>query len=231
MVRDRLGRLLQRATAPFLRRVLFSGRRWVVAGFEVYADSSITDADRMIEILESAIVTIKERSPRHFRLVQGSIQTLALQEGHGSGYSPDLRTCVIDVRSARLGDPGALALILVHEAMHGRLFRAGVPNTAANRNRIEAACARVELDLAERLAFPPDFLARLREAACAPVPEPQRMREWRSSIVVDHRMPHWFAWLVTGPLGWLVGKSWPSQNLRRRPEADEHATSTTRSQH
>ena len=207
----RPARLFMWATSPILRRILFSGKARVLLGIETFAEQAIPDSDAMMKKLESALAELKERSPRHFRLVQNSIGRVAFERGGRCFYHPDLKACVIDARTARNVDPSWLALVLVHEAMHGRLLRAGIRHSSGRWERIESVCVRAELDLAESLSMPPEVLTMLRHRIREPLQNSERTREWRESAVQDYGLPRWLAWLVFDLLGSGVVRSRPSR--------------------
>lgn len=71
----------------------------------------VPDADRLVGTLRSALVESRENSPRHFRRVQRWIRSTVLEKGGGAFYSPDLKACVIDAPTVRLGEPKVVALI------------------------------------------------------------------------------------------------------------------------
>jgi hypothetical protein len=69
-------------------------------------------------------------------------------------YRHQFRACFLSVESVLNLSADKLALLIVHEATHGRLHALGVEGPSADRERIERICVRQEVALARRLGGP-----------------------------------------------------------------------------
>jgi hypothetical protein len=93
----------------------------------------------------------------------------------------------------------AIATILVHEATHARVTRAGVAYSKANRSRIEALCKKAELAFLLRIpAFTnrDSILARAREAIAEAEERDHSVEASRVSLYAYLRAQSWPRWIA-----------------------------------
>ena len=149
-MKDFLGTVLMRGWLRFVW--LFSARRTVHG---IRAAVFAEDADKCFERLDEGLVSIAEHDPHAFSNLQlfGGILVFGNERFRSAYWSDSARLCVVTERyllspSLRSEE---LALTLVHEAMHARLYKAGVTYREGRRAAIEVLCAMAELRLARRI--------------------------------------------------------------------------------
>jgi hypothetical protein len=112
-------------------------------------------------------------------------------------FHPPLRMCLLDEEHVCRPNITAedIALTLVHEATHARLFAAGLDYPPALRGRIERVCMRQELVFALRLTNTDSHKARLERKLALPD------ATWRDAAQAERRMTvirswGWPRWIV-----------------------------------
>ena len=117
--------------------------------------TAIRDAARLI------------RQVQPYRLVQARryLRRLVVHYTGGSGeYWPGIGACTLDADYIEGSDAIEIAMLIIHEAMHGRLDRRRIRTTSANVGRIERFCARAEVDFAQRLPGGQRHIERVRQS-------------------------------------------------------------------
>ena len=102
--------------------------------------------------------------PLRFRRIRRDLRRILLIETGGEFYLPGLRACVIDVQHLNSSSEEGLAVSIAHEAVHARLFNAGIPYRAELRDRIEQACVEQSALFAEKLPRGSALAAETRQA-------------------------------------------------------------------
>src|SRR6266542_5713544 len=122
---------------------------------------------RAFEKVAAALDLIAEYEPRRLRRIARDIQGVWVRR---AAYAPAyyieaLRLCVIDRKFVTPEDtaPAMIAVALVHEATHARLFRNKIPYTEAIRPRIEAVCDEQSAAFARRLPDGESLARRILE--------------------------------------------------------------------
>jgi len=110
-----------------------------------------TDEDKselVLEKVEAALRLIKTRDPRRYDRLRRDLSRIwvRLLAGARGSFNASLSACELDARFvlAEERKPVELASVIVHEATHARIHRAGIRYRAELRHRIEAACFREE---------------------------------------------------------------------------------------
>jgi hypothetical protein len=124
--------------------------------------------DRAIEHLRVAIDLIRITSPNRLVRIHRDVRRVLLIWAGGPIYWPYANGFAIDLVAAQDLPADRLALTIVHEATHARLWRAGFRYTPDIRERIEHICVRAELDLAERLPDAAELTNGLRKKLAQP---------------------------------------------------------------
>jgi ankyrin repeat protein len=114
------------------------------------------ETDGLHALVARALELLAERDPKRLgRLRESVLGILVFPWARGAaGYDPDTKICVLTPKelTAEGRTPSTLAATLAHEATHARLSKLGFGYaTRPERIRIERACYRAELALAERL--------------------------------------------------------------------------------
>ena len=98
--------------------------------------------------------------------------------------------CVLRSRYVRESDPAAVAVTLVHEATHARLWRRGIRDDPCGRRRMEEICVKEQIAFAERLDNP-DILNHLRGKLQRPWWTPAQLHERRITAWRHLGVPDW----------------------------------------
>ena len=102
-----------------------------------------------------ALVLIREFDPRRYRYLQRDVKRIMVwgHPGHLGTWHNTSALCELSQKHVLDPEtmPEVLAAIIVHEAMHGRLFRWGVGYEEEKRERIEHICFKAEIAFARRL--------------------------------------------------------------------------------
>lgn len=110
----------------------------------VDVDESAAAVRRLTEALD----LIAELDPRRMRRMRQDVTGILLRPSPTyAGLSIATRRCLLDPQWVSASPSATVALVLIHEAIHARLIRAGIPfrlGTSA-RMRVERVCIRHEL--------------------------------------------------------------------------------------
>jgi len=116
--------------------------------------------------LDEALALIERYAPHHFRRLRRDFDRILVQRYACRGaYLPEAHTCLVELTFTVNRDftPSQIAATILHEAMHARLHRAGVPLEMADRARQERFCRKAEIEFGKAV---PDG-ARIVERALA----------------------------------------------------------------
>jgi len=140
---------------------------------------------RALEKVEAALDLIAEHDPRRMSRIARDLRWIWIQR---AAYAPayfikELRLCVLD-RAYIVADstpPAMIAVSIVHEAAHARLFSRDIPYPAPARPRIEAVCDAQSAEFARRLPDGEPLVRRILEG------RPADVTHW-SDDKLDRRM-------------------------------------------
>jgi hypothetical protein len=176
--------------------------RAAIDGIPVYLALPRTHHDLYLARLSDALRLLARFDPLRLARLKADLAGIGVWPlGTAAGaFFPETGLCVVD-RSVFARGAGALAVatILVHEATHARVARAGVAYSKPHRSRIEALCKEAELAFLLRV---PAFtnrdiiLARAREAigeAKARDPTVEASRVSIYAYLRDQGWPRWIA--------------------------------------
>ena len=123
------------------------------------------DQHEALSRVESALALIKARDVHRYRRVTASFDSIWVSYLHGpvGQYVPELKRCQLDPKFVLSSPTDFVASTIVHEAIHARLLKAGIPYTYENRYRVEQVCIRQELAFAKRLHGAKDLRRRIDE--------------------------------------------------------------------
>ena len=131
--------------------LIWTARRRIVEGVRVCVSHSAEDADDVFEKAAEALRLIARYAPRMSARMRRDVKRLLFGDVFGGRYLAGLQTCLIGTDYARRALPLELAMMVVHEATHARLARAGFRYVGACRERIERICIAAEIAFAERV--------------------------------------------------------------------------------
>jgi len=142
----------------WLTRAVFAlSNRRMISGLAVgvWAHSG-NERAQLFDKLEGALKLIAYHDPRRFGLLSKYIKRVViLVHPHARGsFLAALDACLLDSGFALSQETtvSQLALVIVHEATHARLWHLGFGYTEAERARLERTCTKAELAFARRLA-------------------------------------------------------------------------------
>jgi hypothetical protein len=125
--------------------------RQVVRGMEVVSIAEAHDLARPISKLGDALELIAVHDPLRFERLRKNIRRVLLSDGVGPEYITSIGACILSVAFVENASTVQLALTLVHEATHARLWRAHIGRRLAKRDQLEHVCIKSERQFGERL--------------------------------------------------------------------------------
>jgi hypothetical protein len=112
--------------------------------------------------LGEALCLIKRVDLRRFRRMQRDLRRFIIARTEGAEYVHPARACLLDAAYLTTVPAARLALTIVHEATHARLWNAGFHYRQSARMRIEEICVREEVSFACRLPGGDELAERAR---------------------------------------------------------------------
>ena len=102
-----------------------------------------------------ALNLISEFDSRRYHQIKRDVKRIwiAVAPGYGAQWMEELQTCILDTKYFRRTDisPSEMALTIVHEATHARLFKLKIGYSEEIRERVERICIKSEIAFAKRL--------------------------------------------------------------------------------
>jgi hypothetical protein len=133
--------------------------RKTVMGIEVVDLSAGKETQEFFNRTDAALSLIAATDATRFRRVRRDLRRMILVPGGGQFYQPGLRAYAIDEATLHRSSTISMAVGIVHEATHARMWNRGIRYGHDARGRVEAACVRAEVAFAQRL---PDSEALVR---------------------------------------------------------------------
>ncbi len=115
----------------------------------VIEDRAVTSG--LFDQVGAALRLIMTNDPARYDRIRRDLKRVLLTLASGGQYLPRLETCRIGIDYVRRSSPLEVAMMIVHEATHARLWRAGYRYEPADRGRIERICIRAEMTFASRI--------------------------------------------------------------------------------
>ena len=156
-----------------VRQIILAGPEWLghqallrmsqhrrVLGIELSA-YMLRDQYRRVFFgrVQRALELIARYEPRRLARIQRDVRTICGMSGGPNEYHRVGRAIMLSLPTVLASPPPELAMVIVHEATHGRIDDHGIMYLAENRDRIETACVRQETIFARCLPGG-DVLAR-----------------------------------------------------------------------
>jgi hypothetical protein len=115
----------------------------------------LADLTQVIEALK----LIQKVDPRRYDSVKRNIRTIVLAartRKRLGRYTPAIKECQLGQvpvpENARFAPVYCYAMVLIHEATHGRLCNQFIPHTTSTKQRVEKACHKEEKRFLQKLA-------------------------------------------------------------------------------
>jgi hypothetical protein len=173
------------------RMLLALSPKAIVDGFEVSALNG-TLTPHLIAHLRSAIALIGDRDPRLLARIRKDVKRILLVSAGGPEYWPFANGFILNTSFVTQSDIEFIALTIVHEATHARLWKRGLRYGTDVRERIERICVDAELAFASHLKDPGYFSTHVTQKLATPW--------WTAAQVTERRRRArdilWPRWLV-----------------------------------
>jgi hypothetical protein len=145
---------------PVARGLLLVSTRTRLDGFDVY-DASIDGTEAPLGRISEALELIRARAPRRSERLRRDVRRIVVIAAGGPEYWPEADAIVVTRRTLDQSRE-EVALVIVHEATHARLWAMGIPYIHALRGRIEHTCVRAEVAFAQTLPDAEGWTERLQ---------------------------------------------------------------------
>lgn len=118
---------------------------------EVRAFASNTESQAARNQLARALELIESSDPMRMRRLRRDLRGILLTSTGAGSFLPALRICQLGMGYALRVQPEELAMTVVHEATHARLFQLGCGYRSVDREVIERICVEAEIRFARKL--------------------------------------------------------------------------------
>lgn len=169
-------RALPRSAAAHL---LFLFSRRSSLGRISLVDASRTSSRDADKKLDEALLLIATTLPAVHRRLQRDVRRVVLLEAGGPEYWPFVNAIVLTKSVVQGAEVALLAMLLVHEGVHARLWHMGIGYPRQLRARIEQLCVVEEVRLARGLPNAEELIAFAEE---------KLKNEWWSDDAVGRRI-------------------------------------------
>lgn len=147
--------------------------------------------------MRGALDLIERTEPRRMRRIRTDVHRIVLIAAGPPEYWPGAKGFALPVRSVVELDEARLALLLVHEATHARLWNAGIRYRPSLRARIEKLCVNEEEAFARKLGCSGSVLLELAAKRDRNWWEGDHARESRVEALRELGWPQWLIRLYT----------------------------------
>ena len=128
-----------------------TGRARQVHGVEIMFLTEAEEDHDAILSLEAALDLVHRQHPLSLRRIRDFLGRVVVLEAGLPEYRSGMGGATLPLSLTKTLTPEELALVLVHEATHGRLYAWGIREGSENRERIEEICVGRELALLAHL--------------------------------------------------------------------------------
>ena len=134
---------------PVIRRDLMRHAEWRFESFVIrYQESANVDA---VSAVATGLLLIKLHDPMRYNRMARDMPVIWLSTATRAHYMIGLGVCVMPAKQVLEDHFSRTALILVHEATHARINKAGIAYWPRLEGRMERMCLKEEARLAARL--------------------------------------------------------------------------------
>lgn len=139
-----------------------------------------------------ALALIDKYDSRRLGQMRRDLSAIWLVRAGGAYFDPATRRCVLSWQNIITGDARSIAMTLVHEAAHARIFGRGVVKTPrATAARHEAAAVRQQIAFATLLPDNESLLKYYSTVLQKPWWTPEQMRVRKLEQMRAYGMPDW----------------------------------------
>jgi hypothetical protein len=137
--------------------------RRLLDSVEVVVFSGDGDPEEHMTRILGALQLIREYSPRRYARVTRDLRRIAIVARGGEIYDHALGTYMVDLQVLQRRSTEEVALAIVHEATHARLWRWNIETTRHNEPRIERLCVAQEIEFASHLPHGNSLIEHAKE--------------------------------------------------------------------
>jgi len=178
-----------------MRAAVATSDKRQICGFEV-ANLRSSKADVFEEELRAAFRVIESIDLVLFRGIRRRLRRIVIADGEVGYFSPDVIGAVIGAAYFERCTAEEIALVIIHEATHARLWSRGIRTTAARRARIEKICIDAEIAFAKKLPDAQTVIAAIWEKSANPWWTNEIHGERLASVVSSRGEQNWVTRIV-----------------------------------
>ena len=145
----------------------------------------------MCDRLAEALLLIRQVDAKRFIRIRRDVRRILIVRSGGPEYWPLADGFVLDSLYVANAPIERIALSIVHEAVHARLWKMGVDYRSALRSRIEKLCVHSEIAFASQLPQGGVLLEQARAKLANPWWTEQRVFERRLAAMRKSGWPEW----------------------------------------
>jgi hypothetical protein len=145
------------------RVVVHRAQRQDVAGLEVRVLSRGDDAHGIFRKVADALKLVEDVAPYRLARLRRDLTCILVTQTGGAHYLPRLRVCRLGIDMIGSAPTAEIAMTIIHEGTHARLWSAGFESEERCRERIERLCVRAEVAFAERIPGTEALVAKTEE--------------------------------------------------------------------
>ncbi len=137
-------------------------------GLEIRVFEEADEAREVFLKASDALGLIADRDPADYRRIRRHVSRILFMSVSGGLYVPRLRTCVISIDYAKRSTALDVAMMIVHEATHARLWSLGCRYTRSAQDWEERTCVKAEIAFASKISDSAQSIARTQNLLSEP---------------------------------------------------------------
>lgn len=165
-------------------------------GMELRVFDDAAAAEAVFSRAAGALRLIATTDPNRYRRIRRDVERLLFTSASGGQYLPRLRTCRIGIDYATRSTTLDLAMMIVHEATHARLWALGCRYEEGVREKVERICVNAEVAFASRIAGAESSVARSQELLKSKWWIPEEISRENLDSLRTHGCPEWLVRLL-----------------------------------
>lgn len=171
-----------------LRIMVASSPRDSASGIVIADLLSVPGTAARFAKLREALLLIESNAPLLMRRLQRDLRRIVFLES-GPEFWAVGSTCVLhDIRGLSVVQ---VALLLVHEGTHARLWRSGIRYGADVRDRVERICVGAELEFLKKLPHEEELLKYTKTKLDKPWWRGDQQAARHADVIADVEAPAW----------------------------------------
>jgi hypothetical protein len=123
----------------------------MIDGFRIVINLNSREDDQLQTRVRGSLDVIAQYDSRLYCRMRKENMAILVTEGIDAEYWPFSNTIVLGERFVVQYPVDQVAAAMVHEAVHARLFRSGIPLSGKWRTRVERSCINQEIIFAQRI--------------------------------------------------------------------------------